>query len=56
MFLQYERLAALCMQYDFGSALKLRYGTALYRNGEIIGGCYLNFDVELAGAYTLPFN
>ena len=56
MFLQYERLAALCMQYGFSSALKLRFGTALYRNGEIIGGCYLNFDVELAGAYTLPFN
>lgn len=56
MFLQYERLAALCMQYGFGSALKLRFGTALYRNGENIGDCYLNFDVELAGAYTLPFN
>ena len=56
MFLQYERLAALCMQYGFSSALKLRFGTVLYRNGEIIGGCYLNFDVELAGVYTLPFN
>ena len=56
MFLQYERLAALCMLYGFGSALKLRFGTTLYRNGKIIGGCYLNFDVELAGAYTLPFN
>ena len=56
MFLQYERLAALCMQYGFGSALKLRFGTTLYRNGEIIGSCYLNFDIGLAGAYTLPIN